>query len=86
MRVTPVRRTVAVAVALVTAQALLCGVIGVVTFDDRGDATAGARAAGPQMVVPPTAAQSARAPQPAVSASSGRHTIRPSATTPPASP
>lgn len=81
MRVTPVRRTVAVAVALVTAQALLCGVIGFVTFDDRGDATAGARAAGPQIFMPPTAAPSVSTAPPAASALSGRRAIRPPAAT-----
>ncbi|MEU7901829.1 hypothetical protein [Actinoplanes sp. NPDC049118] len=75
MRVTPVRRTVAVAVALVTGQALLCGVIGFVTFGDRGDAVTGARAAGPQFPVPPAGPPSASNP-PSSSAPSARLTTR----------
>ncbi|MET0495284.1 MAG: hypothetical protein ABW000_19355 [Actinoplanes sp.] len=58
MRVTSVRRTVTVAVALVVGQALLCGVIGFVTFGGKSEAkpaphAAEPRLAGPPIVVPP---------------------------------
>jgi hypothetical protein len=53
VRVTSVRRTVRVAVALVTGQALLCGIIGFVTFGDRSEPAPGARAAEPQLAGPP---------------------------------
>jgi hypothetical protein len=53
VRVTSVRRTVVVAVALVTGQALLCGIIGFVTFGDRGGAPPGGGAAEPQIAGPP---------------------------------
>jgi len=53
VRVTSVRRTVVVAVALVTGQALLCGIIGFVTFGDRGGAPPGGGAAEPQVAGPP---------------------------------
>ncbi|MFI7546318.1 hypothetical protein [Actinoplanes sp. NPDC049599] len=52
VRVTSVRRTVMVAVALVTGQALLCGIIGFVTFD-QGGAAPGGGAAAPQLAGPP---------------------------------
>jgi hypothetical protein len=53
VRVTSVRRTVVVAVALVTGQALLCGIIGFVTFGDNGGAAPRVRAAEPQLAGPP---------------------------------
>jgi hypothetical protein len=53
VRVTSVRRTVRVAVALVTGQALLCGIIGFVTFGGQGGPAPGAGAAEPQLAGPP---------------------------------
>jgi hypothetical protein len=57
VRVTSVRRTVVVAGALVAGQALLCGIIGFVTFGGGDDKATGARAAeplaGPPVVLPP---------------------------------
>ncbi|UQU66120.1 hypothetical protein COUCH_07445 [Couchioplanes caeruleus] len=57
LRATSVRRTVIVAVALVTGQALLGAVIGFMTFDRADEAPAPARAAepavAPPIVVPP---------------------------------
>lgn len=90
VRVTSVRRTVGVAVALVTGQALLCGIIGVVTFGGENTPAPGAPAvepqlAGPPVVVPPRStppAEPVRHPEPG-STSSGR-IERPPA--PPASP
>ncbi|MET8150747.1 hypothetical protein ACIBSW_02225 [Actinoplanes sp. NPDC049668] len=79
LRVTPVRRTVAVAVALVTGQALLCGVIGVVTFGEPGDAKTGARAAGPEFRGPPAAAPSASVQTGGPGASVKHSTRRPAA-------
>jgi hypothetical protein len=55
-RVTSVRRTVSVAAALVAGQAVLCAVIGWVTFGGSGQAHSIARAEpdlGPALVVPP---------------------------------
>ncbi|GID94753.1 hypothetical protein ACFQFC_29250 [Amorphoplanes digitatis] len=75
LRVTPVRRTVAIAVALVTGQALLCGVIGVVTFGEPGDTKTGARAAGPEFRGPPAVAPTASVP-PAVAGPSAKHSTR----------
>jgi hypothetical protein len=66
VRVTSVRRTVVVAVALVTGQALLCGIIGFVTFGDRGGAAPPGRAAEPQLAGPPIVV-----PPPSVRPSSG---------------
>jgi hypothetical protein len=66
VRVTSVRRTVVVAVALVTGQALLCGIIGFVTFGDQSGATPGGRAAEPQLAGPPIVV-----PPPSVRPSSG---------------
>jgi hypothetical protein len=58
VRVTSVRRTVLVAVTLVTAQALLGGIIGIVTFGaDREAPPASAKEpqlAGPPVVLPPS--------------------------------
>jgi hypothetical protein len=53
VRVTSVRRTVTVAVALVTGQALLCGIIGFVTFGGEGAAAPGSGATAPQLAGPP---------------------------------
>jgi hypothetical protein len=53
VRVTSVRRTVRVAVALVTGQALLCGIIGFVTFGGRDGPAHRAGAAEPQLAGPP---------------------------------
>jgi hypothetical protein len=50
---TSVRRTVRVAAALVAGQALLCGIIGFVTFDDPVPAQPAARAADPRLDGPP---------------------------------
>ena len=86
VRVTSVRRTVAVAVTLVTAQALLGAVIGFVTFG--GEETAPAttvaepQLAGPPIVVPPTLA--APAERLSIAASRGVRTERP--TSPPVTP
>jgi hypothetical protein len=59
VRVTSVRRTVLIAVALVTGQALLCGLIGFLTFgnDEPRSPTPAAepQLAGPPLVVPPAA-------------------------------
>jgi hypothetical protein len=66
VRVTSVRRTVVVAVGLLTGQALLCGVIGFVTFGDRSGAAPRGRAAEPQLAGPPIVASS-----PGVQPSSG---------------
>jgi hypothetical protein len=63
VRVTSVRRTVAVAVALVTGQALLCGIIGFVTFDKGGTAP-DVRAAEPQLAGPPIVLPPSGAPPP----------------------
>ncbi|MEV6596856.1 hypothetical protein AB0M36_08345 [Actinoplanes sp. NPDC051346] len=53
LRGTPVRHTVIVAVGLVTGQALLCAVIGFLTFDGRGDApSARSRVAAPLLDPP----------------------------------
>ena len=54
VRVTSVRRTVTVAGALVAGQALLCVVIGFVTFGDPEDEAPSVQAAVPRLVVPPT--------------------------------
>jgi hypothetical protein len=62
VRVTSVRRTVGVAVALVTGQALLCGIIGIVTFTDRGTSAPGAQAPAPQLAGPPPVVPSAGPP------------------------
>ena len=62
VRVTSVRRTVGVAVALVTGQALLCGVIGIVTFSDRSTSAPGAQAVEPQFAGPPAVVPSAGTP------------------------
>ena len=63
MRVTSVRRTVRVAVALVTGQALLCGIIGFVTFDsDEPASRPGASA--PLLAGPPIAAPATSVPPP----------------------
>ena len=63
MRVTSVRRTVCVAVALVTGQALLCAIIGFVTFD--GDEPASRPgAAAPQLAGPPIAPPATGVPPP----------------------
>ena len=64
VRVTSVRRTVVVAVALVTGQALLCGFIGFVTFGDNDGAVPGARAAEPQLAGPPVVVPPASTPSP----------------------
>jgi hypothetical protein len=64
VRVTSVRRTVRVAVALVTGQALLCGTIGFVTFGGRYDREPGARAAEPQLAGPPIVVPSTNSPPP----------------------
>ena len=62
-RVTSVRRTVRVAVALVIGQALLCGIIGFVTFDsDEPAPRPGAPA--PLLAGPPIPAPSAGVPPP----------------------
>ena len=55
VRVTSVRRTVVVAVALVTGQALLGGIIGFVTFGGDGAASPAAPAAEAQFAGPPVA-------------------------------
>jgi len=55
VRATSVRRTVVVAMALVTGQALLGGFIGFVTFGGDGVASPPARAAEPQFAGPPVA-------------------------------
>jgi len=62
VRVTSVRRTVGIAVALVTGQALLCGVLGVLTFSDKGTSTPGAQAVEPQLAGPPPVVPSAGTP------------------------
>ena len=62
LRVTSVRRTVGIAVALVTGQALLCGVIGIVTFGDKSTSAPGAQAVEPQLAGPPAAVPSVSAP------------------------
>ncbi|GAA3339980.1 hypothetical protein GCM10020358_25800 [Amorphoplanes nipponensis] len=62
MRVTSVRRTVRVAVALVIGQALLCGIIGFLTFGGRGEPAPGARAAEPQLAGPPLVAPAPSVP------------------------
>ena len=53
VRVTSVRRTVRIAVALVTGQALLCGIIGFVTFGGKDETPPRVRAAEPQLAGPP---------------------------------
>ncbi|MGW4944926.1 hypothetical protein ACWEOZ_25430 [Actinoplanes sp. NPDC004185] len=63
VRVTSVRRTVRVAVALVAGQALLCGVIGFVTFGG-DDAKSSGRAAEPQLAGPPIVVPSTNSPPP----------------------
>ncbi|MFI7600897.1 hypothetical protein [Actinoplanes sp. NPDC049681] len=89
LRGTSVRRTVIVAVALVTGQALLCAVIGVVTFGDHGRAAspvprAAEPVAGPPIVVPaptmPEPRGSSRAPRRhgKAYASSSARPVRPS--------
>ena len=90
VRVTSVRRTVRVAVALVTGQALLCGVIGFVTFGGRSAEPPGARESAPQLAGPPivvpvpsTPPPSERAERPAFSTVPRTRTQRP--TTPPTS-
>lgn len=67
---TPVRRTVIVAVALVTGQALLCAIIGFVTFGSPGDAAPSADAAGPRLAGPPIVVSPTGAPSPSRSAAS----------------
>jgi hypothetical protein len=76
VRVTSVRRTVVVAVALVTGQALLCGIIGFVTFGDHGGAPPGVRAAEPQLAGPPIVLPPSSAP------TTGAPTARPTSGTP----
>ncbi|RSM69881.1 hypothetical protein DMB66_10150 [Actinoplanes sp. ATCC 53533] len=70
VRVTSVRRTVGIAVALVTGQALLCGVIGIVTFSDRSTSAPAAQAPEPQLAGPPPVVPSAGTPP--VDAPAGR--------------
>jgi hypothetical protein len=72
VRVTPVRRTVIVAVALVTGQALLCAIIGFVTFGGTDDAAPTAGAAGPRLAGPPIVVSPTGAPSPSRSAASKR--------------
>jgi hypothetical protein len=67
VRVASVRRTVLVAGALLAGQALLCAVIGVVTFGERGGEPADVRVAGPRFAPPPVA-PSAPGPSPTRSA------------------
>ena len=62
VRVTSVRRTVGVAVALVTGQALLCAVIGIVTFSGKSTSAPGAQAVPPQLAGPPPVVPSASTP------------------------
>lgn len=85
VRVTSVRRTVLVAVTLVTAQALLGGIIGFVTFGGDRDAPAPA-AAEPQLAGPPVVLPSS-APTPAarlsIAASRAVRTERPTSPQPP---
>ncbi|BCJ54546.1 hypothetical protein Asp14428_60210 [Actinoplanes sp. NBRC 14428] len=85
---TPVRRTVLIAVALVTGQALLCVVIGFVTFGDRGAAPprphAAEQPAAPPAVVPPSgpgpAGPSVAPHGPGAVVSHGVRPVRPAAT------
>jgi len=62
-RTTSVRRTVLVAVSLVTGQALLGGVIGFVTFDRDDETTVASRAADP-VAAPPAVAPAPSVPAP----------------------
>ena len=72
LRATSVRRTVVVAVALVTGQALLCAVIGFVTFGDHGrPAPAGPRAAEP-LAGPPVAVPAPVLPEPSATSRAPR--------------
>ena len=64
VRVTSVRRTVRVAVALVIGQALLGGLIGIVTFAGGAASRPGASAAGPQLAGPPVVVPTPGPPPP----------------------
>lgn len=83
-RTTPVRRTVIVAVSLVTGQALLGAVIGFVTFDRDDEAPVAPRAAdalaAPPIVVPapsiPAPSRSSRAPRKRAAAAEVSTSIR----------
>jgi hypothetical protein len=86
VRVTSVRRTVFVAVALVTAQALLGGVIGFVTFGGDRNSPAPPAAAEPRLAGPPVVPP-ASLPTPAervsIAASRAVRTERPTSPQPP---
>jgi hypothetical protein len=69
-QVTSVRRTVRVAAALVAGQALLCGVIGFVTFDDEAETEPAARAA-PPLADPQIGVPRPGGPRPAPSSAPG---------------
>jgi hypothetical protein len=85
-RVTPVRRTVGVAVALVTGQALLGGIIGFVTFGGESDTAPGTGTAAPQIAGPPIVLPPASLPPSGRSAAPKKPATRKSsATTRPAS-
>lgn len=74
MRVTSVRRTVTVAVALVVGQALLCGIIGFVTFGGKSEVRPAPRAVEPRLAGPPRVVPPPGVPPPSSAAPTGKRT------------